>query len=81
MVVSGHEHCTHLGCRRADQQAEASAADCLQTLVGRSIQLLCSLWRVALDARSGHEAVQLMCTASRGLARLRRGASSSIAQL
>ena len=81
MVVSGPYHCTHLGCRRADQQVEASAADCLQTLVGRSIQLLCSLWRVSIDAFSGPEAVQLKRTASRGPAGTQTAASGTMARL
>ena len=52
VVVSGHYHSTHLDCRRADQDDAASAADCLQILIGRSSRVLCDPWRVALDASS-----------------------------
>ena len=41
VVVSGHYHSTHLDCRRADQDDAASAADCLQILIGRSSRVLC----------------------------------------
>ena len=79
VVVSGHYHSTHLDCRRADQDDAASAADCLQILIGRSSRVLCDPWRVALDASSSLEAARLDCTTSRGLARSRTAASGSIA--
>jgi hypothetical protein len=78
VVVSGPHYCTHLGCRQADREVEASAADCLQTLVGRPRWKLCSPWRIALDTDSGPEAVQLMCTTSRGPARTRTAASATM---
>ena len=79
VVVSGHYHSTHLDCRRADQDDAASAADCLQILIGRSSRVLCDPWRVALDASSSLEAARLDCMTSRGLARSRTAASGSIA--
>ena len=79
VVVSGHYHSTHLDCRRADQDDAASAADCLQILIGRSSRVLCDPWRVALDASSSLEAARLDCTTFRGLARSRTAASGSIA--
>ena len=78
-VVSGLYYSTHLDCRRADQDDAASAADCLQILIGRSSRVLCDPWRVALDAISSLEAARLDCTTFRGLARSRTAASGSIA--
>ena len=59
-VVSGRCHCNHLHCRRADQDVEASAAGCLKNLVGPSRWKLYHPWRVALDASSEPQGVQLM---------------------
>ena len=54
VVVNGPYHSTHLHCRGVDQDGEASAADCLHTLLGRSIrELYCpcgtlhSVWTAA----------------------------------
>ena len=78
-VVSGPYHRTHLHCGRANQDIEASPADCLKTLVGRSSWTLCCLWHVGPDARSGLGAAQLERATSLGLAGSRMAASGPMA--
>ena len=41
-------------------EGDAAAANCLKAFVSRAIWKLCAPWHVALDARSGPEAAQLM---------------------
>jgi len=79
-VVSGPYHRTLQHCRGVDQDGEASAEDCLHTLLGRSIRELHCPWHVALGVGSGLGAAQLRRTTSRGLARSRTAASASIAR-